>query len=160
MERTPGLDAASALDHIRRQQARVVEEALVPPWYWWAIAGLTVALCALVDLRAPVLTVLAALAYAALVLILSIPLVFGLGRSVRVSSDMLGDRGAIAIVAFVWTVVGVSLVVGFSLQLGGAGHSALWAGLVAALGLIVGGPRLMGRLQRVMLANTAGRPDA
>lgn len=152
MESRTSIDPSIALERIRMHQLRVVDAVLIPGWYWLVIAALTVAFCAVVDARAAVWTTVAAIGYAALVALLSSVFVFGIGRRVRVRGELLGERGAGAIVGFVGLAVGLSLAVGFSVEAAGLGHPALSAGIVAALVLVIGGPALMRRLRRLMSA--------
>ena len=42
-------EATSALAEIGRQQEKAIEAALVPAWYWWAVAAGMVAIGAAVD---------------------------------------------------------------------------------------------------------------
>jgi hypothetical protein len=59
-------------------------------------------------------------------------------------------------VGFVWVVVGVSLVVAFALQAAGVAYPGTIGTVLAAVMLIVGGPVLMARLRRSMVARSAG----
>jgi hypothetical protein len=46
-------DAAQALTEIRQRQQQVIDLAVLPTWYWWAIGALTVILAAGVDTNTP-----------------------------------------------------------------------------------------------------------
>lgn len=154
-----GPDAARSLEQVRRHQSQVVDSVLVPKWYWWAVASLTVGLCAVADAHDPVLTGVAAVAYAMAVTALSVAFVLGLRRHVRINSEMLGPAGAVSIVVFVGALVGGTLAVAFSLQAAGDRYPATISSVVTALGLVAGGPLLMKRLRRVMLARGSGAGD-
>lgn len=143
-------DAARSLADIGNRQARVIDEVLVPGWYWWTVAALTVVLGVVVDSHRAALVALAAAIYVVLVAGVTVWMIMGRNRA-RVSRHLLGDRGALAIVGFVWVVVGLSLAVGFALRTAGAGYPATVACIVCAIGLIVGGPTLMSYLRRNML---------
>jgi hypothetical protein len=69
---------------------------------------------------------------------------------------LLGERGAVYIVVFVWLVVGVTLGIGFGLRAAGAPWPATIATAIGGAGLAYGGPRLMRRLRAIMLSNRAG----
>jgi hypothetical protein len=58
----------------------------------------------------------------------------------------------------VWLVVGVTLVVAFSLQAAGYRYPGTIGTIVAAAMLIVGGPILMSSLRRAMVARSAAAP--
>lgn len=147
-------EAARSLADIGTRQAQVIEALLVPPWYWWLVAALTVGLGVVVDRHHPALVALAAAVYAVLVAGITGWMIVGRHRA-RVSRALLGERGVVAIVSFVWILVGVSLGVGFGLRNASVGHPATLACLVCALGLIAGGPALMRYLRHTMLQRRA-----
>lgn len=147
-------EAARSLTDIGNRQAHVIDAMLVPRWYWWMVAALTVVLGAVVDGDHPALVVLAATAYAVLVAGATGWMIVGRNRA-RVSSALLGNHGVVAIVGFVWILVGVSLGVGFGLRHARVGHPATLACIVCALGLIAGGPALMRYLRHTMLKRRA-----
>jgi len=128
------------------RQAQLSEALRVPRWYWWLVAALTVGLGAVVDRLVerphPALLALAAAVYAVLVAGTTGWLIVGRTRA-HGSRVLLGERGVVALVGFVWLLVGVSLGVGFGLRSAGVGQPATLACLVCALGLIVGGPALL-----------------
>lgn len=128
------------------RQTQVIDALRVPPWYWWLVAALTVGLGAvvdrLVDTHHPALLALAAPLYAVLVAGTTGWLIVGRHRA-RGSSVLLGEWGVVALVGFVWLLIGVSLGVGFGLRTAGVGQPATLACLVCALGLIAGGPALL-----------------
>jgi hypothetical protein len=147
-------DAARSLADIGNRQARLIDEVLVPGWYWWMVAVLTVVLGVAVDSHRPGLAALVTVVYAVLVAGVTVWMIWGRNRA-RVRSQLLGDRGAVAIVGFVWVVVGLSLGFGFALRTADVGHPATLACLVCAVGLIVGGPGLMSYLRHTMLKRRA-----
>ncbi|MFY9782160.1 MAG: hypothetical protein WAK12_01315 [Acidimicrobiales bacterium] len=145
-------DAKQALAAIGAQQARLVEEVLIPIWYWWLIALLTIPLGGAIDTHRSGLVVGVVLAYVIVVVAASLWLILG-RRKARVSRELLGERGAVAIVVFVWLVDGVSIGAGFALRAGGVGHPALLGCTVCALGLVSMGPLLTKYLRRIMMKN-------
>ena len=146
--------AARSLADIGNRQAQVIEAVLVPPWYWWLVAVLTVGLGVVVDTHHPVLVALAAAVYAVLVAGTTGWMIVGRQRA-RVSRALLGERGVVAIVGFVGLLVGASLGVGFGLRHASVGHPATLACLVCALGVSAGGPALMRYLRHTMLQRRA-----
>jgi len=153
----PPDEAASVLAGIRQQQEQVINAVLVPAWYWWAVAAGMVAIGAATDThRAVVLAVIIPIV-AVIIAALTFGMIFGTYRRAQVrSSEMLGDRGALIIVGFVWLVVGLTLGLGFGLRAAGTPVPATIATVIGGAVLAVGGPALMRRLRTIMLSNRAG----
>ncbi len=149
-------EAASALAGIRRQQEKVIDAVLVPRWYWSAVGTAMVAIGAATDSRRTV--VLAVVIPVAVVAIVAMTgaMIFGAYRGAQVGSELLGERGALSIVLFVWLVVGLTLGIGFGLRAAGAPWPATIATAIGGAALAYGGPWLMRRLRAVMLGNRAG----
>jgi len=149
-------EAASALAGIRRQQEKVIDAVLVPRWYWSAVGTAMVAIGAAADSRRTV--VLAVVIPVAVVAIVAMTgaMIFGAYRGAQVGSELLGERGALSIVLFVWLVVGLTLGIGFGLRAAGAPWPATIATAIGGAALAYGGPWLMRRLRAVMLGNRAG----
>jgi hypothetical protein len=150
--------AAQALTEIRHRQQQVIDLAVLPTWYWWAIGTLTVVLAAGVDTHTPVaigttvavfvLGTLAATGWA----------LAGTLRQAQLRNGLLDRRGVAAILGFVALTVGITLGLAFALQATGIAHPATLAAAVGGLGMGIGGPILGRRLHRNMLANRAGSP--
>src|SRR5665213_3626853 len=144
-------DAASELAEIARRQAGAIQAVLVPRWYWWAVGLLLLPIGIAADSHerpyAPVVVVAAAVIIAAL----SLWMITGAYRGVRIHPATLGSAGPLYIVGFVWLVVGVTLVVAFGLQFEGIPYPGTIGTILAAAMLIVGGPILMSRLRRAMV---------
>jgi hypothetical protein len=151
-------EAAQALTEIRQRQQQVIDLAVLPTWYWWAIGALTVILAAGVDTNTPVaigttvavfvLGVLAATGWA----------LAGTLRHAQLRDGLVDRRGVAAILGFVGLTVGITLGLAFTLQATGVSYPATLAAVVGGLGMGIGGPILMRRLRRIMLANRAGSP--
>jgi hypothetical protein len=150
-------DAASALAEIRNRQGQVIEAVLVPAWDWWAVAAGMVAIGRAVDTRHPAVLAVVIPIAAACIAILTGVMIFGSYRRTQVrGSQMLGGRGAAAIVGFVWLAVGVTLGIGFGLRAAGTHLPATIATAAGGLITVAGGPFLMRLLRKVMLGNRAG----
>ncbi len=150
-------DAASALTEIRRRQGQVIEAVLVPAWYWWLVAVAMVGIGAAADYRHPV--VLAVVIPVAVIIIAgsTAGMIFGAYRQVRVrDAELLGGRGAAAIVALVGLVVGLTLGIGFGIRALGWPAPATIATAVGGALLVIAGPQVMRYLRELMLANRAG----
>lgn len=149
-------EAARALAEIGQRQEQVIRLAVIPNWYWWAIAVLTVALAATVDTRQGLLIGIGTAAFVAGVLIATGLLVFRGIRSAQPRNDLLGPRGVVAILGFVAVSVSVSLAVAFILKASGVAYAATIGVSITAVMLVVGGPMLARYLQGLMLANRSG----
>ncbi len=149
-------EAARALTEIGRRQEQVIRQAIIPNWYWWAIAVLMVAFAAAVDTRRGLIVGIGTAVFVAGVLITTGRIVLRAVRSAQPRNDLLAPGGVVAILGFVAVTVGVSLAVGFTLKAAGVSYPATISVSVAAVMLIVGGPMLMRYLQGLMLAKLSG----
>ena len=150
-------EAASALAGIRRQQKQVIDAVLVPAWYWWVVAAGMVVIGAATDTRSAVVLSVAIPVAVVIIAALTLGMIFGTARRAQVrSAELLGDRGALLIVGFVWLVVGLTLGIGFGLRAAGAPAPATIATAIGGAALAAGGPVLMRRLRTIMLSNRAG----
>lgn len=145
----PG-EANAALSEIRRRQGEVIDRALVPTWYWWAVALPMVALGVVVDTRDGVAIALAAVAFAVGVAALTVWAIAGGLRRVKVNEALLGPRGATYIVAFVGTLVVGTIALAFLLQASDVPNPGTIATVACAIALVVGGPALMRTLRDLM----------
>lgn len=154
----PGRDeAASALAEIGRQQEKVITAVLVPGWYWAVVAVGMVAIGAAADSRARLILAVVIPLAVIVIAALTVAMIVGAYQHVQVRGpDLLGDRGALAIVGFVFAIVGVSLGVAFGLRAAGLPLPGTIGTAVGGVALLAGGPILMRRLRRVMLGNRAG----
>ena len=148
----PG-DAGTALGEIRRRQDQVIDAAIVPSWYWWAVAAASVGLGVVVDGRSAIAIGAAAVAYAIGVTGLSLWVGLGGARRVKVNERLLGAEGAGLIVGFVGIVVAGTIGLALALQTVGVAQAGMLSTIACGAALVVGGPRLMGRLRTVMLRN-------
>ena len=142
-------DAEQALAEIRGRHEQVIGAALVPGWYWWALAVLMVGLGAAVDSResfpigiAVVLFVVGVLASTAWATRSAV--------NVRLRNDLLGSLGVPAILGLVAVVIAVTLGAAFALRAAHAPLPATFGTLLGGLVLVVGGPILMRTLHRIM----------
>ena len=149
-------EAAQALADIQLRQQQVIDLAMIPAWYWWAVGALMVVLAVGVDSHSPV------------VLGLTVP-VFVLGmlaatgwvvgrafRHAQLRNGLLDGRGVVTILGFVAVIVGGTIGLAFWLRAAGAGHPATLACVAGGLVMGAGGPVLMRRLRAIMLSNRAG----
>ncbi|MGH3338749.1 MAG: hypothetical protein ACRDPL_07975 [Propionibacteriaceae bacterium] len=149
-------EAARALTEIGQRQEQVIRLAVIPNWYWWAIAVLMVAFAAAVDTRQGLVVGIGTAVFVAGVLTTTGWVVVQAVRGAPPRNDLLGTGGVVAILGFVAVIVGVSLAVAFILKASGVSYAATIGVSVTAVLLVVGGPMLMRHLQGRMLANRSG----
>jgi hypothetical protein len=149
-------EAARALTEIDQQQEQVIRLAVIPNWYWWAIAVSMVAFAAAVDTRQGLVVGIGTAVFVVGVLTATGRVVLRAVRSAQPRNDLLGPRGVVAILGFVAVTIGVSLAVAFILKASGASYAATIGVSVTAVMLVIGGPMLMRYLQGLMLANRFG----
>jgi hypothetical protein len=149
-------EARKALAEMERRQDQVIEGTLVPNWYWWAVALLSVGLGVGVDTRDPTATAVAAGIFGVGVSVLTVWIAFGGRRHVKVHQRLLGSRGAGLIVGFVWLVVGGTLGLAYVLEAANVEYAATVSTLACAIALVVGGPALMRRLRGIMRRQAGG----
>jgi len=146
-------EAARALREIGQRQEQVIRLAVIPTWYWWAIAVLMIAFSAAVDTRRPLVVGIGTAVFVAAVVATTGRVIYRGVRSAQLRNDLLGARGVFAILGFVAVTVGLSLAVGFILEAAGVWYAATIALFVTGAMMVVGGPMLMRYLQGLMLAN-------
>jgi hypothetical protein len=149
-------EAARALTEIGQRQEQVIRLAVIPNWYWWAIAVLMVAFAAAVDTRQGLVVGIGTAVFVAGVLTTTGWVVLRAVGSAQPRNDLLGPGGVVAILGFVAVTIGVSLAVAFTLKAPGVSYAATIGVSVTAVMLVVGGPMLMRHLQGRMLANRSG----
>jgi hypothetical protein len=150
-------DAATALAEVRRRQQQVIDSATVPVWYWWVVAVAMVAIGAAVDSRSHLVLGVTIPSAVVVLVALTGAMIFGVpGRARIVGNDLLGPRGALAIVGYVWLIVGLTLGVAFALRAAGASAPATIATVIGGVAMVATGPFLSRWLRQTMLANRAG----
>lgn len=149
-------EAARTLAEIRRHQERVIDQATVPGWYWWAVGALMIVLAVGVDIRAPAAVGAAVAVFVVGLLSATGVAVRGQFRQARLRNGLLDGRGVAAILGFVALIVGGTLGIAFGLRIGGIPYPATLACLAGGIAMGLGGPVLMGTLRRIMLGNRVG----
>src|ERR1051326_2840441 len=149
-------EAAQALANIQLRQQQVIDLAMIPAWYCWAVGALMVVLAAGVDSRAP-----AAIGVSIPVFVLGILAATGwvVGRAFRhaqLRNGLLDGRAVLVILGFVALIAGGTIGLAFGLRAAGVGHPATLACLAGGLVLGLSGPVLMRWLRTVMLGNRTG----
>ena len=149
-------EAIRALTEIGQRQEQVIKLAIIPVWYWWAIAGLMVGFSATIDSHRPLVIGIGTSLFVIGVLIATGRGVTGGLRRVQLRNELFGPIGVLAILGFVAAILAVSLPASFALRAAGVRYPATLGVLLGAILMVAGGPLLMRFLQRVMLAKRAG----
>ncbi len=154
-ERPPPREAADALAEIRQRQEQVIDRALTPNWFWWAVGLLVVGFSTAVDtgngLVIGIGTTVFVLGLCAAVGVV----VMRTARDAQPRSALLGNAGALPIAGFVLGVLAVTLPATLVLGALDTPYAATWGSLVCAVLMGVGGPVLMRRVRTTMLDRAA-----
>ena len=148
--------AADALRVVAEKQSRVINLATVPVWYWSVVGALMVVLAAGVDARRPAALGVAVSIFVVGLLTATARIVSGVVRSAQLRNTLLGPRGALAIVAFVFAIDVPTIGAALALRAAHVHHPATIACAVAGTALAIGGPVLMRHLRKTMLAGRVG----
>ena len=149
-------EAAQALADIQLRQQQVIDLAMIPAWYWWAVGALMVVLAVGVDSHSPV-----AIGLTVPVFVLGMLAATGwvVGRAFRhaqVRNGLMDGHAVVAILVFDALIVGGTIALAFGLRAAGVGHPATLACVAGGLVMGLGGPVLMRRLRAIMLGNRTG----
>jgi peptidoglycan/LPS O-acetylase OafA/YrhL len=146
----PPTDAELALAEMRSRREQVIDTNLVPTWFWVAVSVLMLLFVAAIESRVGWVIAAATLVYT-----------LGLGAvilalvrkaRVQVRQTLIGTRGIATILGFAAVLVAAGVGLGFTLEALSVPFPATLAILPVALGLVLGGPRLMSHLRKLMLS--------
>ncbi len=149
-------EAAQALADIQLRQQQVIDLAMIPVWYWWAVGALMVILAAGVDSHAAALVGVSVTVFVLGILAATGWVVGRAFRHAQLRNGLLDGRAVAAILGFAALIVGGTIGLAFALRAAGAGHPAPLACAAGGLALGLGGPVLMRRLRGIMLGNRTG----
>jgi hypothetical protein len=152
-------EAAGALTEIARRRAQVVTLMIVPNWFWWAVALLMVGFSAAVDTRRPLIVGIATAAFVLGILLATGRLVLGILGRAQPRNDRFAPAGVFAILGFVAAILAVALPTSFALKAAGFAYPATAGVGLGAVVMVVGGPRLMSYLRRLLLGQSTGEPQ-
>jgi hypothetical protein len=149
--------AVHALDEIRARQRQVLTATVIPDWFWGAVGALMVVFTIGVESRRPVLIGICVTVF---VLGLNAVIWAVIARNrAGIRNRYLGRPGFGLILGFAAALVALGLAVGFGFAALGFGWPATAANAVVAIALAIGGPLLMRRLRRVMVARADATLD-
>jgi hypothetical protein len=149
-------EAAQALADIQLRQQQVIDLAMIPAWYWWAVGALMVVLAFGVDSHSPVAIGLAVPVFVVGMLAATGWVVGRAFRHAQLRNGLMDGHAVAAILVFVALIAGGTIALAFGLRAAGAGHPATLACVAGGLVMGLGGPVLMRRLRAIMLGNRTG----
>ncbi|MET1071135.1 MAG: hypothetical protein ABWY11_00665 [Umezawaea sp.] len=154
-QQPPPREAADALVEIRQRQGQMIDRALIPSWFWWAIGLLVVGFSAAVEVDNDW-----ALGIGTTVFVLGNCAAVGAmvvrgQRHARPRGTLLGGPGVMVILGFTLGVLVVTMLVSFSLHALDVPYSATLGGAVCAALMIGGGPFVTRRLRTMMVDRAA-----
>lgn len=149
-------EAAQALADIQLRQQQVIDLAMIPAWYWWAVGALMVVLAVGVDSHSPVAIGLTVPVFVLGMLAATGRVVGRAFRHAQIHNGMIDGHAVAAILGFDAVIVGGTIALAFGLRAAGVGHPATLACVAGGLVMGLGGPVLMRRLRAIMLGNRTG----
>ena len=140
-------EAQAALDAVKRQHERVLDEIGLPNWYWWGIALGWLALGVIADLQHPWLTSAATLLFGAVHASIAPRVVNGRHRTNQLSvrRDLVGRHTTTVVLGGLIALALLDAAIAILLDADGAGHPATLASVFIAVVILLGGPRLLAR---------------
>ena len=151
----PG-EAADALAEIHKRQQQVIDKAIVPAWYWWAVGALMVVLAVGVDTRTHLALGITIPVFVVGMLASTGAAVRGQFLDARVHGGLLDGTGVISILVFTALIVGCTIGLAYGLRGAGVSYPATIACAAGGIAMGLGGPVLNRQLRRIMLGNRAG----
>jgi hypothetical protein len=143
-------EARLALNSIEQRRQQVIAEIDVPPWYWISVAGGWVVLGVLTVYGPAWATVAGTVVFGAVHSAVAPRILSGRHASPHLSvrSDLVSRRVPVLVIGFLILMTVVTVAVALILNADGARHSAIWASVVVAALVLIGGPRLMDTVRR------------
>ena len=158
-DRIEPADAARALSEIDRRREQVIRRKVIPGWFWWAQAALTVALAACIESGRGVVLGIGIALFAVGSAVINLP-VSRAARAAPLRRGLAGPgsvrRTLIGVAGFLSVLLGVLLATGLGLRAAGVPHPATIAAAVAAVVFAVGG-QLLVRYEAAVLVRGSGR---
>jgi hypothetical protein len=138
-------EARTALDAVRRERKRVLDEVGLPAWYWWGLAIGWIVLGVIADLEHPWLTTAATLVFGAVHSTVAPRVVSGRNRTSQLSvrAELAGRHTAALVLGGLVALAGVTVVAALLLDADGARHPATIASVFVAVLILLGGPQLL-----------------
>jgi hypothetical protein len=143
-------EAQEALGAVARAQRQIADEVGLPRAYWWAMAAGWVVLGVIGEFGPVWLTSVATLLFGAAHAAFASRLLGGARRtgSVRVSATVAGRRTPLVVVGMLMGLVVLTIGAALVLDADGAEHAAVWAAVLIAAIIGLGGPEILRALRR------------
>ena len=145
-DRIEPADAALALSEIERRREQVIRRTVIPGWFWWAQAVLTVGLTACIEFGTGAVPWIGVGVFTVGSAVINLP-VSRAARAAPVNRALAvggkNRRVVIALVVGIAALLGVVLGTAFGLHAAGVPASGTIASVVASLLFAIGGPMLV-----------------
>ncbi len=143
-------EASEALARIDRSRRQVIDEIDMPRWYWIGLAAGWVALGVVTDLKHPLATFIATLAFGAVHAVVSGIVVGGRHRTsgARIRADVAGRSNPVIIGLCLIGLAALTAAGAIAASADGARHPVTAVSIAAAIMILLGGPRVMVAIRR------------
>jgi hypothetical protein len=142
-------EARLALHEVERARYRVIDQIGMPAWYWGGLAACWLLLGVLADVANPWVTFAATVTFGAVHSAVSQRLLAGRQRTgdVKVRADVTGRRAPLLLFGSLLGLGVVTVAAALAAHADGARHPATMASVLAAVAILLGGPRLMAAIR-------------
>jgi hypothetical protein len=143
-------EARFALSSVERASQQVIAEINVPPWYWGFVAAGWVLLGILAQFGPAWASIGGTVLFGAVHAAISPRVLTGRRGSAQLSirSDVVTSRLPVLVIGFLLVMIAATLGIALVLHADGARHATVWASVVVALLVLVGGPSLVASVRR------------
>lgn len=159
-DRIEPADAALALREIDRRREQVIRRPIVPVWFWWAQAALTVALAACVESGSGVVPWIGVALFVVGSTVINLP-VSRAARAAPLNRTLAAPGNARRVLAVlaasVAVMLGVAVGTGFGLHAAGVPDPGTIASVAASVLFAVGGPMLVRYEAAVLVRQSRSR---
>jgi hypothetical protein len=138
-------EAQFALSSIERRRQQVVAEIDVPTWYWFFLAAGWVLLGVLAEFGPAWAAVAGTVLFGAVHAVISSRVLSGRRGSPQLSirGDLVSRRLPALVIGFLVVMTAATVAIALVLHADGARHATMWASVVVALLVLLGGPTLV-----------------
>ncbi len=143
-------DARSALARVDRERRRVIGEFGMPRWYWWSVALGWIALAIVTDMKRPLVTLVATVAFGAAHSTMYHYLAAGRHRTDQLSirTETVSWYARVAVLACLLALTAAMIVGALLAQSDGARHPVTISSIPVAVTIVLGGPAMMAGVRR------------
>lgn len=142
-------EARVALHDVEQARQRVIDQIDMPRWYWWGLAGCWLGLGVLSDVANAWILAVATIVFGAVHSAVSQRLLAGRQRTsnVKVRAEVAGRHAPLIVFGCLVGLAGVTVAAAFAAYADGAAHPATMAGVLVAVMILLGGPRVMAAIR-------------